>query len=111
MCRTIAQITEDHPIVKRMDRYIAKNGDEKDTLLMEVSRHNFISSEQSKDDRGEIMEYVEDAKKSPSIIWLLKNRFIKTFAVLITLAISIYIVFHLVEYSVGFAKMVEGFLP
>jgi len=107
MCRTVEEITEKDLIVQELDDRIKNSGG----LIYKVLRKNYISHEQNTDNQVEIMEYIRESKKSPSIIWLLKNKPVATIAVLFTLATTYYIMFHLIEYTVGFQKIVEGFLP
>ena len=107
MCRSIDEITKNDVIVQQLDEKIKDSGG----LIYKVLRKNYISHEQNNDNTAEIMGYIKEQEKSPSLTWLLKNKFLATSAVLFSLATAFYIIFHLIEYSIGFQKMVEGLFP
>ena len=111
MCRTVEEITEQNLVVQQLDTVIEKNNDDESVLIHKVLRLNLISHEQNNDNQSEILDHVKIAKKNPSLVWLLRFKFLKTSAVIIIFLTIYYVVFHLVEYSIGFDEIIKAVIP
>ena len=111
MCRTIEEITEKDLIVQELDSYICKNGHDRDTLMMKVLRSNYIRHIQTEDTLVEVKRFIEESTKSPSIPWLLRNQTSRTFVGITGWWLAMYVVFRLIEISVGLEELVKGILP
>ena len=82
-----------------------------DVLRIEAQISNRITNLQTKEDLVPLVEHTKECKENPSVVWLLKNKFPATFGILAGGLIFFYVVFHLIEYSIGFDELVKAFLP
>lgn len=92
------------------------NGDKESLAYFDVIRTeaqilNRITVLQTKEDLVPLVEQTRVCKESPSILWLLKNKFLATFGIITSGLLLFYVVFHLVEYSVGFQELLKSIVP
>lgn len=112
MCRTVEEIKQDNIILQEVDEFISENNiDPVQKLILRVVRRNFIATEQIKDDQEPLLDFLEDSKESPSIIWLLKNQPQSTMAVLFSVFSFLYVTAHIIEHFLGFEAILKAWIP
>ena len=104
-----------------LDKYIKHrekqvNGDKDslayfDVIRTEAEISNRITVLQTKEDLVPLVEHTKICKESPSVLWLLKNKFLATFSIITAGLLLFYVVFHLIEYSIGFQELVKSMVP
>ena len=68
MCRTKDEISMNDPLVQEIDAHIAENNlSATEVLSLRLGKHSYILGTQMKED-------VEEMKRNPSLIWLLRYK-------------------------------------
>ena len=79
-----------------------------DVIQIEAQISNRITVLQTKEDLLPLAEQVKVTKDNPSVVWYLKNKFLTTTGIITGGLILFYVVFHLIEYSIGFDEIIKA---
>lgn len=116
MCRTQEEIENSNFIVGEIDKHITRNHlSDLERLNLDILRHLVIRAEQNKDDISEAARLAkkaaEEVENHPSLMWYFRNKTGATLAIMFSLTMAMFFIYHVIEYLVGFQEFITGWIP
>lgn len=103
---------QNDPIVQELQDYIeANNLPPTEKLLLRMAKHGHILRTQIMEDIGEMKLDIIELKKDKSVLWFLKNKPMPTMTMIASICLFFYIVFHIIEESLGFDVLLKTLVP